>query len=205
MSESGKPGRPTAQAEETAEFPQDGDFLQRWSQRKAQARVATQPQAKEAESQARDAGTGPPAEAPGDEDMPPLETLDQDSDYSGFLSPRVSEELRRLALRKLFHGPKFNITDGMDDYAGDYSKMEPLGDIVTADMRFHMERAKERLAEAEKQLRDLAGDPPEQPAALGTSGVDIQGEDAGAPAVASGAELAPEPEDQENDDESGDR
>jgi len=114
MSESGKPGRPTAQAEETAEFPQDGDFLQRWSQRKAQARVATQPQAKEADSQARDAGTGPPAEAPGDEDMPPLETLDQDSDYSGFLSPRVSEELRRLALRKLFHGPKFNITDGME-------------------------------------------------------------------------------------------
>jgi len=205
MSESGKPGRASAQAEESAELPQDEDFLQRWSQRKARARAATRPEAEEADSQAQDTGADLAAEAPGDEDMPPLETLDQDSDYSGFLSPRVSEELRRLALRKLFHGPKFNITDGMDDYAGDYSKMEPLGDIVTADMRFHMERAKERLAEAEKQLQELAGDPPAQPAALNASGEDMQTEDAGARGVASGAELAPEPEDQENDNEPGDR
>ena len=38
-----------------------------------------------------------------DEDMPPLETLDEHSDFSMFLSPKVSETLRRRALQKLFH------------------------------------------------------------------------------------------------------
>ena len=39
-----------------------------------------------------------------DADMPPLESLSADSDFTGFLSPKVSESLRRAALRKLFHG-----------------------------------------------------------------------------------------------------
>ena len=38
-----------------------------------------------------------------DADMPPLESLGEESDYSGFLSPEVSEALRKKALRKMFH------------------------------------------------------------------------------------------------------
>ena len=46
-----------------------------------------------------------PSDAPlTDADMPPIETLTEDSDYTGFMSPEVSEELRKLALRKLFQG-----------------------------------------------------------------------------------------------------
>ncbi len=92
----------------------------------------------------------PPSEPLTDADMPAIETLGEDADVSGFLSPGVSDDLRRAALRKLFHGPKFNVCDGLDDYCGDYTKFEPLGDIITADMRFQMQRALERLADAEE-------------------------------------------------------
>ena len=40
---------------------------------------------------------------------------------------KVSESLRRLALRKLFHGADFNIRDGLDDYDGDYTSFVKLG------------------------------------------------------------------------------
>jgi len=82
-----------------------------------------------------------------DADMPPIESLHPDSDYSGFLSPQVSEKVRRAALRKLFQSPQFNICDGLDDYAGDFRNFLPLGDIVTADMRYHLERELQALKE----------------------------------------------------------
>ena len=74
-----------------------------------------------------------------DEQAPPLESLGPDSDYSDFLSRAVSPKLRRAALRKLFSSAKFNVTDGLDDYAEDYSRHAPLGDIVPAEMRARLE------------------------------------------------------------------
>ena len=41
----------------------------------------------------------------------------------------VSDELRRSALRKLFGLPRFNFCDGLDDYAEDFTRFEPLGDL----------------------------------------------------------------------------
>ena len=79
-----------------------------------------------------------------DKDMPDLDSLDEDSDYSGFLSPGVSEELRKLALRKLFQGQGFNLCDGLDDYDEEFTSFEKLGDIVTADMRFQLEEEARR-------------------------------------------------------------
>ncbi|MBX2823099.1 MAG: DUF3306 domain-containing protein, partial [Gammaproteobacteria bacterium] len=84
-----------------------------------------------------------------DEDMPALESLQKDSDVSMFFNRGVSRELRKAALRKLFSLPGLNITDGLNDYDEDYTTFEPLGDIVTSDMRFHAER-KARLAEEEE-------------------------------------------------------
>jgi hypothetical protein len=83
--------------------------------------------------------------------MPPLETLTADSDYSGFLSPKVSESLRRAALRRLFHGSAFNVIDELDDYAEDFTTFEALGDIVTADMRHQIEVEARKQAAAVKQ------------------------------------------------------
>ena len=56
-----------------------------------------------------------------DADMPDIETLTEDSDFSGFMSEGVSDELRNLALRKLFKAPVFNIRDGLDEYDEDYT------------------------------------------------------------------------------------
>ena len=87
-----------------------------------------------------------------DEDLPDLSELGEDSDYSMFMAKGVSRDKRQAALRQLFRSPKFNVTDGLDDYCEDFTKFEPLGDIVTADMRHHAERL------ARKALEALEGD-----------------------------------------------
>ncbi|WP_025770872.1 DUF3306 domain-containing protein [Thioalkalivibrio sp. HK1] len=89
-----------------------------------------------------------------DADMPPIETLDEHSDYSGFLSPGVSEELRRRALRKLFLSAAFNVRDGLDDYDDDFTSFEALGDMVTADMKHQMEVEAERAQAAQGEAEN---------------------------------------------------
>jgi len=86
-----------------------------------------------------------------DADMPPLDTLTADSDYTGFLSEQVSETLRKAALRKLFHSTTFNITDGLDEYAEDFTTFETLGNVITADMRHMFEVEARKKAEAAQQ------------------------------------------------------
>ena len=83
-----------------------------------------------------------------DADMPAIETLDEASDYTGFWSEKVSEGLRRKALRKLFHLPEFNLRDGLNEYDEDYTSFEPLGDTVTYQMKQLLERQKAKLAES---------------------------------------------------------
>ncbi|MFQ5760688.1 MAG: DUF3306 domain-containing protein [Acidiferrobacterales bacterium] len=141
--------------------PRDEGFLSRWSRRKRDVAAPEQPAKVEARADqnviaktpARD--TVEPANAKTDADMPPIESLDENSDYSPFLSPKVSQKLRSVALRKLFHMAGFNIRDGLDDYDDDFTVFEPLGDTVTADMRHQMEReeekARQRLAERDEE------------------------------------------------------
>ena len=120
----------------------DEQFLERWSRLKSQSRDhdrAGQLQSDPSASPVPPAEAGPP--------LPDLEQLDQDSDYSAFLAPGVDAALRRTALRKLFHSPKFNVCDGLDDYCDDFTQFAPLGDVVTADMRHQLERAARRLAQ----------------------------------------------------------
>ncbi len=59
-------------------------------------------------------------------ELPALDALTIDSDYSGFMQPGVDEALKRGALKKLFSDPRFNIMDGLDVYIGDYSKPDPI-------------------------------------------------------------------------------
>lgn len=93
-----------------------------------------------------------------DKDMPDLDSMDEDSDYSGFLSPGVSDELRKLALHKLFHGQSFNLCDGLDDYDEEYTSFEKLGDIVTADMRFQVEEEAKRKLQIAAQEDDISNE-----------------------------------------------
>ena len=98
-----------------------------------------------------------------DDDMEPVEELTEDSDFSKFMSPGVSDKLRNLALRKLFHAPIFNIRDGLDEYDGDYTSFEKLGDIVTADMRHQMElEANKKLEQEAREIAEAEATPDEQ-------------------------------------------
>jgi len=96
-----------------------------------------------------------------DADMPALDTLNSDSDYSSFFSKGVSKELRQQALRHLFGHAKFNIRDGLNDYDEDYTTFEPLGDTVTSDMRWHKAR-KEREEKERLEAEALAQQQEEQ-------------------------------------------
>ncbi len=87
-------------------------------------------------------------------ELPPIESLSEDSDYSLFMSPEVDENLKKLALRKLFKSPFFNVVDGLNDYDDDFTTFELLGDIVTSDMKFHEERKKAEEALKRQQAAE---------------------------------------------------
>jgi hypothetical protein len=117
-------------------------FIGRWSRRKrAAARRTSAIAAPPEKSEARQ-----PAKT--DSDMPAIAMLGANSDLSDFFSPGVSETLRRQALRKVFLQPKYNLTDGLDDYAEDYTRFPPLGDLVTAGLRAHRERIASHIRSA---------------------------------------------------------
>lgn len=84
-----------------------------------------------------------------DADMPPIESLTATSDISGFLSKGVSATLRKAALRHVFRQSSYNVRDGLNDYDGDFTSFEPLGDTVTSDMKFHAARKEKARVEAE--------------------------------------------------------
>jgi hypothetical protein len=115
-----------AEMERVSEERQKEEFLSRWSRLKQQARevpAAPQPAAPDAKA----------AEAP--PELPPVEELGMDSDYRGFFHPKVNEDLRRTALKKLFSDPHFNVMDGLDTYIDDYSKPDPLPAAMLAQLR----------------------------------------------------------------------
>ena len=114
----------------------DGNFLRRWSRRKAEARKvedkpaetkpSPDPLPSYAAPAAPSAGT---VEAQAPRELPPVESLrGLASDYKEFLRPGVDPKLQQAALKKLFHDPHFNVMDGLDTYIDDYSKPDPIPD-----------------------------------------------------------------------------
>lgn len=135
----------------------DGEpFLNRWARRKSVARTggdadtAADESPMEGQEITDAAAAGEDSQAPEltDEDMPILDSIDENTDMSGFFSPKVTRAVKKAALRKFFHSPVFNIVDGLDDYDDDFRNFEALGDIITSDMRGMMEREAERAREA---------------------------------------------------------
>ena len=112
-----------------------------------------------------------------DADMPDIDTLNADSDYSVFMSKKVSETLRRQALRKLFRLPGFNVLDGLNEYDEDYTKFEAMGEIIPYHMK---EELKRKAQESAEQAAKTPSDEPEaeqvshdtKPTALIKSSVD---------------------------------
>lgn len=107
--------------------PSPSPFIQRWSQRKQESRKNVQ------SGQPDVPVEQPPEQAPqpAQQTLPPVESLHEDSDIGMFLADGVSESLQRQALRKLFRFGKFNICDGLDDYADDYTIFKPLEKLAS--------------------------------------------------------------------------
>lgn len=82
-----------------------------------------------------------------DDDMPDINTLDQNADLSVFMSGKVSQALRMKALTKVFHSPKFNQVCLCAEYADDYTNFVPLGDIVPHDLKQAIVREGAKLLE----------------------------------------------------------
>jgi len=133
-------------------------FLQNWSRRKLDAQTETREILNNdlelttvSDAMSSQVTTSEMTEFKTDEDMTPIEQLNEESNYCDFLSPNVSDALRKQALRKLFHMPHLNIIDGLDDYAEDYTSFAALGDIIPHEMKRMLEREKEKaLAEAKE-------------------------------------------------------
>ena len=108
--------------------------LSRWSRRKlATAIEAPAPPATSAPAAAPAPATGvsvPPAPV----ELPPVESLTFDSDFTAFLQPGVDDKVKRAALKQLFRDPRFNILDGLDTYIDDYTKADPIPPDIVADL-----------------------------------------------------------------------
>jgi len=136
----------TRKPEEKVARPEQEEFLSRWSRKKVEARQ--EPPQPAAEGKADPNGTAP--------ELPPIDQLTFESDYRDFLHPKVSEDTRRAALKKLFSDPHFSAIDMMDVYIDDYSKTEP----ISAEMMAGLRQAQNILAwakeDSEKTAREEA-------------------------------------------------
>ncbi|MGD2099289.1 MAG: 4Fe-4S binding protein [Desulfobacterales bacterium] len=75
--------------------------------------------------------------------LPPRQPLDEGSDPISSTSSTHHQDEQRNTLRTWLHSDVFNAPDGLDDYDQDYNTFQPLKDIITADMRHHINRRKQ--------------------------------------------------------------
>jgi len=153
----------------------EGFSLSRWSRRKLEATRAPLPSA----------ATPPPATSlptpiatsatPVPIELPPVESLTFDSDFTAFLRPEVDADLKRAALKQLFRDPRFNVMDGLDTYIDDYTKADP----IPSDMLAGLLQRFGRVAETEEAPAVGAGE--RESAAAPAESSPISGQD-GAPA-----------------------
>jgi hypothetical protein len=122
------------------EQPRQGFSLRRWSERKRAAARHTA----DAPVNGQEALPPPPVPLPAPQsvlpppvpanlaeqaapmELPPVDTLTFESDFSAFLQPRVDPSLRVAALKRLFRDPRFNAMDGLDVYIEDFGKPDPI-------------------------------------------------------------------------------
>jgi hypothetical protein len=118
------------------------DFLQRWSRRKHEDRRA--PPAKDE--------TPPPA-------LPPVDKLTPESEFTGFMHPKVEDALRRVALKKLFTDPHFNVPDPFEPYSRDFNIAEPISEEMLAKLeqwQTMLRQPPQEAAAAEKNPEETA-------------------------------------------------
>lgn len=132
-------------------------FLQRWARLKNGGQAQSLPPAGSNVGAAE--GPGPenarpdvPA-APAQPALPSMADaarLTPDSDYSAFVAQGVDKAVRRVALKRLFSDPHFNLIDGLDIYMGDYNRADPVSASMLAALQQAQGFLKQVAVEAEK-------------------------------------------------------
>ena len=148
----------------------ESNFLSRWSRLKKeqasapaveQSPAAKAPPAPQQETRAEAQGVGAaPAQPAPPVELPAVESLTPESDFTGFMKPDVDASLRRRALKTLFQDPRFNVMDGLDTYIADYSQPDPLPDGWLEKMAQTARLGEFLEAPVEAQEQDSAGAPP---------------------------------------------
>jgi hypothetical protein len=122
-------------------------FLHRWSRRKHEEKRSPAPQEEK------------PLPS-----LPAVEKLTPESDFTGFMHPKVEDALRRVALKKLFNDPHFNTPDPFEPYSGDWTVADPISDEMMATLnqaRTHI--FGEKKEEKEEQPQEVAAQDPAPP------------------------------------------
>ena len=103
-------------------------------------------------------------------DLPDIESLDADSDFTAFLGDNVPKDLAKLALRKLWRtDPVLANIDGLNDYDDDYSMVGKVVEVVKSSYRVGKGYATDEELESE-ELEEIAAEqaeaetPAEEPA-----------------------------------------
>jgi hypothetical protein len=132
--------------------------LGRWSRRKLDA-ARTAPADATPTAAAPAAPAAPTASAP--VELPPVDSLTFDSDFTAFLRPEVDDDVKRAALKQLFRDPRFNVMDGLDTYIDDYTKADPIPENMLAGL---MQRfANASAADTAPVVAPAGGEPAAEP------------------------------------------
>jgi len=128
-------------------------FLSRWSRLKRESKELPQRNEEKEETLA-------PV-------LPPVEKLTPESDFTGFMHPKVEDALRRAALKKLFSDPHFNVPDPYEPFSGDWTGGEPISEEMLATLNqartLLFNKAEENKDEQETAANPDAAEPlPEQ-------------------------------------------
>ena len=154
--------------------------LSRWSKRKLEAGAET-PAPAPAPAVVPAAATAPGVSVPtAPVELPPVESLTFESDFTAFLRPGVDDKVRRAALKQLFRDPRFNVMDGLDTYIDDYTKADPIPPDMLADL---LQRGFGPAPETGQEQAAAVNAPREEPAVT----------DARQPAISAGDEHAATP------------
>ena len=126
-------------------------FVERWSRlkREADAKPAEAPKPVAAEE-------APPP-------LPPVDQLTPESDFAPFMHPKVSDALRRVALKKLFSDPRFNVPDPYEAYSGDWTG----GEAIPEEMLKTLNQARTLLFKEDEAAKTAEARQPAQAAPEG--------------------------------------
>jgi hypothetical protein len=119
-------------------------FLSRWSRLK-QEQAREEPAPPKAQEEA-----APPA-------LPPVDKLTPQSDFAPFMHPKVADALRRVALKKLFTDPHFNVPDLNEAYSGDWTG----GDPISEELLKTLNQARTVLFREEEEQKKKDAEPPQ--------------------------------------------